>query len=55
MAADERFLSALILAVTAVFGFHVGRVADRRGHQADARLARRGTSNEGGAPHGAFD
>ena len=35
MAADERFLSALILAATAMFGFHVVRVADRRGHQAD--------------------
>ena len=35
MAADERFLSALILAATAMFGFHVVRVADRRGHQAE--------------------
>ena len=35
MAADEGFLSALILAASAMFGFHVVRVADRRGHQAD--------------------
>jgi hypothetical protein len=30
MAADERFLSALILAVTAMLGVHVARAGDRR-------------------------
>jgi hypothetical protein len=35
MAADERFLSALILAATAMFGFHVVRAADRRDHQVE--------------------
>jgi hypothetical protein len=35
MAADERFLSALILAATAVLGLHVVRGADRRDHPPD--------------------
>lgn len=36
MAADERFLSALILAATAMLGVHVARAADRRDRPAEA-------------------
>jgi hypothetical protein len=35
MAMDERFLSALIVAATAMFGFHVVRAADRRDRHAE--------------------
>ena len=35
MAADERFLSALVLAATAMFGLHVVRGADRRDRRAE--------------------
>jgi hypothetical protein len=38
MAADDRLLSALILAVTAMLGSHVVRVSDRSDQRADRAL-----------------